>query len=166
MDAPRGPTVLVVDGHPDTAESTADLCRLLGSPARYALAGEDALRLAADDPPDVILLEIRLPDLDGCELARRLALAPGKPPLLIAVTTAAADRDRARTAAAGFHLHLVKPVHPGILAGLLRRWGRACRGSYLVGSCCGSGTDGGYGQKVARVCQENTFSARAVPAGG
>ena len=115
------PLVLVVADHPDTAASTAEGCRLSGFPARHATSGDEALALAADARPDVVLLDVRMPGMDGCELARRRARLPRKPPLLVAVTGRVTERDRARTAAAGCHMHLAKPVHPGTLAGLLRR---------------------------------------------
>lgn len=120
MTAPRRLSVLVVDNDPDAAESTADLFRLFGHAARFALGGEEGLALAAAAPPDVVRVDLRMPGLDGCEVARRLAArGHGRPPVLIAYTSAAGDADRAR--AAGFPLHLVKPVSGSTLAGLLRR---------------------------------------------
>lgn len=84
--------------------------------------------LVADDPPDVVLLDLLMPGLDGCEVARRLTRTPVRPPLVIAVTGCGTEHDRARTAAAGCHLHLLKPVHPATLAGLLRRVAEVYRG--------------------------------------
>ena len=121
MDDRRAPSVLVVDDDHDTAVSTAEVCRLSGFPARHAVSGDEALALAAGDRPDVVFLDVAMPGMDGCELARRLTRLPGRPPLLVALSGYAADRDRLQTAAAGCHLHLTKPVHPGTLAGLLRR---------------------------------------------
>ena len=119
-------SVLVVDDSPDTARSTAELLTLMGYAARVALSGEDALRQAAIDPPDVVLLDIRMPGMDGYEVARRLAaVGSGKPPVLVAVTGCATQDDRVQTAAAGFDLHLAKPVDPAVLVGLLRRVRRA-----------------------------------------
>jgi CheY-like chemotaxis protein len=116
-------SVLVVDDSPDVAGSTADLLALAGHRPRVALGGEEALRLAAADPPDVVLLDLRMPGLDGCEVARRLADRwHGRPPVLVAVTACGTTADRAQTAAAGFHLHLVKPVDPAVLIGMLRRF--------------------------------------------
>lgn len=113
-------SVLVVDDDPDAAETTAELCRMYGHKARYALCGASAIQLADDETPDVVLLDVRMPGMDGCEVARRLAARPGKPPLLVAVT---GEQDSSRTSAAGCHLHLLKPVHPGLLVGLLSRVG-------------------------------------------
>lgn len=123
MTAYRPLSVLVVDDYPDTAESCAMLLAMLGHTARFALTGGEALRLAAADPPDVVLLDIDLADLDGCEVARRLAAgAGGKPPLVVALTGCETDADRARTAGAGCHLHLVKPVPPAVLVGVMERF--------------------------------------------
>jgi CheY-like chemotaxis protein len=118
--------ILVVDDSPDTARSTAELLTLMGYTVRVAFSGHAALRLAAAESPDVVLLDLRMPGMDGCEVARRLtADGAGKPPVIVAVTGCGTEEDRVRTAAAGFDLHLVKPVDPGVLVGLLRRLRRA-----------------------------------------
>ena len=133
-------SVLVVDDEPDTVSSTSELLTLHGHHVRVALTGREALLLAAADPPDVALLDIYMPGMDGCDLARRLAeeaSAVGRRPLLVAVTGYAADIDRNRTTAAGFDLHLVKPVDPAVLVGLLRRFERA-----LAPAAPCSGADG------------------------
>jgi CheY-like chemotaxis protein len=73
--------------------------------------------------PDVVLLDIALPGMDGWEVARELKANPtGRPPLLIAVTGYGRKRDRRQSQAAGIDLHLVKPVDPVQLVGLLRRF--------------------------------------------
>lgn len=116
-------SVLVVDDYPDTARSTADLLALAGHDSRVAMGGEEALRAVAADPPDVVLLDLWMPGLDGCELARRLAARmSGKPPLVVAITGCETPADRARAAAAGVHLYLVKPVDPGVLVGVMKRF--------------------------------------------
>jgi CheY-like chemotaxis protein len=74
----------------------------------------------------VVLLDPRMPGVDGCELARRLAAeADGKPPLVVALTGCEAPADRARAAASGVHLYLVKPVEPAVLIGMMRRFQEA-----------------------------------------
>src|SRR5262249_39822359 len=119
-------SVLVVDDDPDTARSTADLLALAGHAARVALGGEEALRAAAAAPPDVVLLDLLMPGLDGCGLAARLAAgSAGKPPLVVAVTGCDTAADRTRAAACGVHLYLVKPVDPAILVGMMRRFREA-----------------------------------------
>lgn len=120
---PRPLSVLVVDDHADTAVSTADLCRLFGCAARSAVCAADALALAAADPPDVVLLDLQMPGMDGYELARLLSAVGGAAPLLVAHSGCAAQAERVE--AAGFHLHLMKPVAPAVLAGVLRRFQEA-----------------------------------------
>lgn len=129
MPPHTAPPVLVVDDDADTAWSLAELCRLNGYPARHAGSGAEALALAADDPPAVVLLDVYMPGMDGCELARRLTRALAVPPLLIAVSGRATAADRARTAAAGCHGHLLKPVPPAVVVGLLRRVAEAWPGA-------------------------------------
>ena len=92
-----------------------------------ARTGGAALELAADDPPDVVLLDIRLPDLDGWEVSRWLrkqAGGNGKRPLVVAVTGCGTDGDHHKSEESGVDLHLVKPVDPAILVGVLRRFAR------------------------------------------
>ncbi len=121
---PRRPlSVLVVDDHRDAANSTAALLSLSGHDARAAYGGEDALRAADDRPPDVVVLDLRMPGLDGCEVARRLAARrSARPPVVVAVTGSGRPADRASAAAAGCHLYLVKPVDPALLVGLMGRF--------------------------------------------
>jgi CheY-like chemotaxis protein len=82
-----------------------------------------ALRVAHDWPPDVVLLDIGLPGLDGYEVAKRLhERAAGRKPLLIAITGYGQDEDRRRSAEAGIHLHLLKPADPAGLQQMLKRF--------------------------------------------
>jgi CheY-like chemotaxis protein len=130
-DRPGGPTtdpddtgldVLVVEDDADTADSMALLLRLSGHRARVARDGPSALREAQASPPDVVLLDIALPGLDGWRLAERLrALAPEKGPFLIAVSGHGRPADRRRSREAGIHLHLLKPAAPDFLLNVLRR---------------------------------------------
>jgi CheY-like chemotaxis protein len=115
--------VLVVDDCPDTVESTADVLEHAGFIARIALNGPDALRLAVADPPDVILLDIMMPGMDGCEAARRIAAqSVGKPAVIVAITGCMSEHDRERAKAAGVHFYLVKPVNPAFLIGMMKRF--------------------------------------------
>jgi len=119
----RALSVFVVDDYPDTAQSTATLLTLLGHRVRTALDAGEALWAATADQPDVVLLDICLRGLDGCELARRLAARKtGRPPLVVALSTYATVATRARAAACGVHLFLVKPVDPALLVGMMRRF--------------------------------------------
>src|SRR4051794_34215292 len=89
--------VLVVDDSVDTAESEADLLALQGHAVRLALSGEEALRCVDELMPDVVLLDIRLPGMDGHEIARLIrerCAARGKQPFIVAVTGCGNELDR------------------------------------------------------------------------
>jgi signal transduction histidine kinase len=112
-----GKRILVVDDNEDAAESIADLLRDLGNEIETAYDGPAALRIAKVFKPEVCLVDIGLPAMDGYELARRLReshdLASGA--RLIAVTGYGQDADRERSRQAGFDSHLVKPVNLDVL---------------------------------------------------
>lgn len=116
--APR--RVLIVDDNVDAASSLAMLLQLRGHDARVAYDGLSALGLARGDAPEVALLDLGMPGMDGYELARRFR---GDPALrevrLVALTGWGQDEDRQRTKAAGFDHHLVKPVNPDEVQRLL-----------------------------------------------
>jgi two-component system OmpR family response regulator len=100
--------VLCVDDNPDHADSEALFLRVLGFEARACYGGRDALILARAFLPDVCLLDMNMPGLEGDELAVRLRdWAGGRPLVLVAVTATCND-----TPAAGFDRHLLKPVDP------------------------------------------------------
>ncbi len=105
-------TVLVVDDNCDAAESLAELLRIAGAAVYTAHNGPDALRVAAERRLDVGVLDIGMPGMDGCELARRLRAdpQPARPLLLIALTGWGQRADQRRIADAGFDHHLLKPV--------------------------------------------------------
>ena len=112
--------VLVVDDNVDAAQMLALLVETLGHHATVVHSSSEALTRAAADSPDICLLDIGLPDLDGYELARRLrAQAVDHHPYLVAVTGYGQDQDRERTRQAGFDYHLVKPADTAALARLL-----------------------------------------------
>jgi CheY-like chemotaxis protein len=112
--------VLVADPHVDTVESTALLLRLWGHDVRCARTGPEALQAALAYRPDVVLMEMGLPEMDGCEVARRLrGREESSRPLLVAVTGYGGERHRLLTQEAGFDLHLLKPVCPEALQELL-----------------------------------------------
>jgi CheY-like chemotaxis protein len=110
-------SVLIVEDHPDGAESTAAVLRLCGYAVRVALSPREALRLAADAVPDAILLDIGLPQMDGYELARQLCALLGERPVLVALTGYGHLEERSR--AEGFDYHFLKPVDPAELERVL-----------------------------------------------
>ena len=103
--------VLVVDDNVDSADSIAMLLQVSGHEVRVAYSGQDALDMAAKYQPDIVLLDIGLPVMDGYEVARRLRKHPDlKGVKLIAVTGYGQESDRLQSQEAGFDYHLVKPV--------------------------------------------------------
>ena len=101
----------MVDDNVSSAETLALLIGLSGHNARVAHTGSEALKAIELQKPDVILLDIGLPGMDGYEVARRLRLGGTNDDiLLVAVTGYSHDDDRKRAADAGFAHHLVKPL--------------------------------------------------------
>jgi signal transduction histidine kinase/DNA-binding response OmpR family regulator len=114
---PRSCRVLVVDDNRDAAESIAIVLDLAGHDVHTAGDGTEALGLAAIYAPEVVVLDLGLPGIDGYEVATRLRDLPGlQDAMLIALTGYGSDRDRERTAATGFDMHLVKPADPQRIA--------------------------------------------------
>ncbi|HEY1289560.1 MAG TPA: PAS domain S-box protein [Burkholderiales bacterium] len=108
--------ILVVDDNIDAAVTLALLLKSLGHETCVVHDGLQALRMAAQFRPDVVLLDIGMPGLDGYEVARRLrALKRERPLRIVAVTGWGQEADRARSREAGFDVHLVKPVDPTVL---------------------------------------------------
>jgi CheY-like chemotaxis protein len=103
--------ILIVDDNQDAADSLAMMLALDGHEVRQTYAGAPALACLREFRPDVILLDIGLPGMDGYEVARRIREQPdGSSIRLIALTGYGQESDKSRTRAAGFDEHLVKPV--------------------------------------------------------
>jgi CheY-like chemotaxis protein len=116
--------VLVVDDNADAADSLAVLLRLLGHEVRVAHDGPAALAAAAGGWPEVVLLDLGMPGMDGYEVARRLRADPATAGAVIAALTGwGQDEDRRRSKEAGFDHHLVKPADLGALQQILVRSG-------------------------------------------
>lgn len=114
-------SIILVDDNVDSAEMMCDLLAALGHHAVLAHDGAGALALAARQAPDVMILDIGLPDMDGSELARRLRAMPALAATrLVAHTGYGAPHDRDKTRAAGFDVHLVKPASIEQLQAALR----------------------------------------------
>jgi CheY-like chemotaxis protein len=95
---------------------------------RTAPDGPSALAVAQTFQPEVVLLDIGLPGMDGWEVARRLQTAcTSQPPFLIAITGYGREEDRRKSEEAGINLHLLKPADPQVLAGLLERFQKVVR---------------------------------------
>jgi PAS domain S-box-containing protein len=120
--------VLVVDDNVDAANSLALFLRMEGHEVHIANDGPTALEAAQTIRPEVVLLDIGLPRMDGYKVARRLRQQAGLHDLLlVAVTGYGQDEDRRRAREAGFDAHLVKPADPGALKQLLDRCERSTR---------------------------------------
>jgi signal transduction histidine kinase len=118
----KGLRVLVVDDNRDSAESIAMFLELAGHAVRLAHDGPAALEAAAAFHPDVVLLDIGLPHLNGYEVARRLRAQVGsREAFLVALTGYGQPEDQRRSREAGFDRHLVKPIEPDQLTDLLAR---------------------------------------------
>jgi CheY-like chemotaxis protein len=120
---PPNPTVLrllVVDDNVDAARSFSMLVAAWGYQSRVAHDGAAALAVAAEFRPDVVLLDLGLPGMDGYEVARRLRELPGiAGVVLVAMTGFTDDLHRRQADAAGFSLYLVKPADLTLLEAFL-----------------------------------------------
>jgi len=117
--------VLVVDDNHDGADTLAALLKYAGHCVDVAYDGQQALHLAQSVHPDVALIDLGMPRIDGCEVARRLRREPWSEGLyLIATTGWGQAEDKQRTQASGFDRHLVKPIDPLHIVQILADRGR------------------------------------------
>jgi PAS domain S-box-containing protein len=117
--APAKCRILVVDDNQDAADSLAMLLRILGNEVHTAHDGLEAVGAAGVFRPDVVLLDIGLPKLNGYEAGRRIREQQGKGVVLIALTGWGQEEDRRRSKEAGFDYHMTKPVEFDALQELL-----------------------------------------------
>jgi PAS domain S-box-containing protein len=111
---------LVVDDNRDAADSLGLLLELLGAEARVAYDGVAALQAARDHRPEVLFVDLGMPEMDGEEVARRMRAEPAlREAVLVAMTGWGREDDRRRAKAAGFDHHLVKPADLDVLRSLL-----------------------------------------------
>jgi len=112
--------IMVVDDNRDGADSLAELLTMMGNHTRTAYDGQSGVDAVGEFRPDVILLDIGMPKLNGYEACRRIReQAGGESVVLIALTGWGQDDDRRRSHSAGFDHHMVKPVDPVTLMELL-----------------------------------------------
>lgn len=108
--------ILIVDDNVDAADSIAMLLSMEGHETRTVNTARAALLAAPEFKPEVVLLDIGLPEMDGYEVARLLRTQNGAHDMrLVAVTGYGQPADRQRAHAAGFDEHMVKPVEPSVL---------------------------------------------------
>ena len=133
-DSPAPIRALIVDDNIDAAETLSVLLRLGGHETFLAHDGLEALKAAAEFKPDIVLLDLGLPGIDGYEVARSLRRMPELgTPVLVAVTGWGSPEDRRRSKEAGFYEHLTKPVDISVIELIL---------TTLPGRCPNGG-DGG-----------------------
>jgi CheY-like chemotaxis protein len=114
--------VLVVDDYQDSAEVLALVLKLEGFEVQVATSGPAALQAADSNWPDVVLLDLGLPGMDGFEVAKQLQKRSiNKMPVLIAFTGYGYEADIRRCQSEGFDCHLLKPVDPLVIKDALER---------------------------------------------
>lgn len=117
----RAQRVLIVDDNQDAAITLSIMMSMLGHVTKTAFDGPEALVVAEDFHPDIVLLDIGLPTLSGYEVCRALRARHDDPPfVIVAVSGWGQSDDRRKSSEAGFDAHLVKPVAPELLFRTLR----------------------------------------------
>ena len=112
--------ILVVDDNVDAADTLGMLLEINGHVIRSANDGTTGIALAEEFKPDLILLDIGLPDINGYDVARQIRTSAwGKEMLLIAVTGWGQDKDKELAESAGFNHHLTKPINLKVLNDIL-----------------------------------------------
>ena len=118
--SPAGLRVLVVDDNRDVADSTASVMRMNGCDVHVAYDGKAAIESVQRLRPDAVLLDIGLPTIDGYLVAEHIRAQPenGRT-MIVAVSGYGQEQDRVRSKSVGFDYHVVKPIDPTVLAGLV-----------------------------------------------
>jgi CheY-like chemotaxis protein len=114
-----GRSILIIEDNADAREALRILLELDGHLVEAAGEGAEGLQIAQAKDPDIALVDIGLPGLDGFEIARRLRASGSRRPVLVALTGYGQPEDRRRATEAGFDALLVKPVDPSNLSTLL-----------------------------------------------
>ena len=111
---------MIVDDNKDAADTLAMMLELQGNHVWTSYGGQDALAVAAVHEPELIFVDLGMPQMDGFELARRIRSMPTQSTaVLVALTWYGSAEDRQRTQESGFDAHVVKPVEATVLVELL-----------------------------------------------
>ena len=114
------PRVLVVDDNADAADTLASLLAIFDCTVNVAYSGAEALALGDVLRPEIVILDIAMPDMNGCETARRIRERPwGRQTAIVALSAWGDDATRCCTKEAGMNFHLTKPVTADVLLGVL-----------------------------------------------
>ena len=113
--------ILVVDDERDNREAYAEYLRHHGYRTAEAATGHEALQKAGRSHPDLVLLDLRLPDMEGTEVSRRLRAAPSPPQAIIALSACVFEQDVAAALASGCDAFLAKPCLPDEVLAEIRR---------------------------------------------
>jgi CheY-like chemotaxis protein len=139
--------VLVVDDNRDAADTLAVLVKRWGHVPRVAYDGAVALIMAIDETPDVLFVDIGMPEMDGFELARQLRRQIRFADTLLVAVTGWADQEHRRLWQEAFDCYLIKPVDPPVLENLLRD--RARLGRSRIG-----GQEADYNERLGEALDE------------
>jgi two-component system cell cycle response regulator DivK len=128
--------ILVVEDNPLNLKLVRDVLQFAGYDVNEAQSGEEGLRVAQQDPPDLVLMDLQLPGIDGIETLRRLRDGgPGRDVPVVAVTAFAMAEDRERAALAGFDGFIEKPISVRELPGQVE--------AFISGASEATGKNGG-----------------------
>jgi len=122
VDLSRAPgrcRVLVAEDIPDAAEMMRLMIECMGHDVRVAADGVQAVEIAREFHPQIALLDIGMPRMDGYEAARQIRTALGRSIFLVALTGWGQEEDQRRAHAAGFDHHMTKPAEPDVLESLI-----------------------------------------------
>jgi len=111
--------VLVAEDIPDAAEMMRLMIECMGHHVRVAIDGAQAVEMAAEFTPQIALLDLGMPRMDGYEAARRIRAALGRSVVLVALTGWGQEQDQRRAYAAGFDYHVTKPAEPDVIESLI-----------------------------------------------
>lgn len=121
------PRLLLVDDYVDVAHALSRLFESYGHECRTAASGGEALEVARTFDPDIMIVDLDLPDFGGCEVARRWRAESRYQPFMTAMTGRSDTDRRNESLAAGFDHHVIKPIDTGLARRILRLYDHSSR---------------------------------------